>query len=109
MRRRQAMVRTRKVTIKDAAYQVMEQAYLKASGGGTLPALARQVMYAARPIIQEMTGEFLSDQYFTQGSCRITFRNTASSGTSSSMREGISTNRTPNKGCHSEQSRFGAS
>ena len=57
MRRRQAMVRTRKVTIKDAAFHVMEQAYLKASGGGTLPALARQIMYAARPIVQEMTGK----------------------------------------------------
>ena len=65
-RRYQAMVRTRKATIKDVAYEVMEQAYLKASGGGTLPALARQIMYAARPIIQEMTGELLSDQYFTQ-------------------------------------------
>ena len=61
------MVRTRKATIKDVAYEVMEQAYLKASGGGTLPALARQVMYAARPIIQEKTGKILNDQYFTQG------------------------------------------
>ncbi len=53
-------------TIKDAAWDVMEDAYLKASGGGTLPAHARQVMYAARPTIQERTGKTLPDQYFTQ-------------------------------------------
>jgi hypothetical protein len=32
----------------------------------TLPATARQVMYAARPEIQERTGRQLDDQYFTQ-------------------------------------------
>ena len=33
---------------------VMEEAYLKASANGTLPAHARQIMYAARPHIQEL-------------------------------------------------------
>ena len=44
----------------------MEAAYLKASSGGTLPAHARQIMYAARGEIQRRTGRRLDDQYFTQ-------------------------------------------
>ena len=43
--------------MKDAAYQVMENAYLKASSNGTLPANARQVMYAARGDIIKLTGK----------------------------------------------------
>ena len=67
LRRRDAMTRTRRVTQKDAAYQVMEEAYLKASAGGTLPAKARQIMYAARPHILAATGiEKLDSAYFTQ-------------------------------------------
>ncbi len=54
------------VSVKEAAWAVMEQAYLKASGNGAYPANARQVMYAARGKIQELTGKPLSDQYFTQ-------------------------------------------
>ena len=54
-------------SIKDAAYEIMEEAYLKASAGGTLPANARQIMYAARPHILERTGtDKLGDAYFTQ-------------------------------------------
>ncbi len=53
-------------TIKDVAYDCMEEAYLKASGGGRLPASARQIMYKARPTIQDVTGQKLSDQYFCQ-------------------------------------------
>jgi hypothetical protein len=34
--------------------------------GGTLPAHARQIMYAARGEIQRLTGRTLDDQYFTQ-------------------------------------------
>lgn len=45
------------MSVKTAAYQVMEQAYLKASSHGTLPANARQIMYAARPLIIELTGK----------------------------------------------------
>jgi hypothetical protein len=45
---------------------VMEMAYLKASANGTLPANARQVMYAARPMLQELTNRPVNDQYFTQ-------------------------------------------
>ena len=53
-----------KVSTKDAAYQCMEAAYQKASGGGIYPAHARQIMYAARPFVQEITGLDLDDKYF---------------------------------------------
>ncbi|HEY9376067.1 MAG TPA: DUF2399 domain-containing protein [Jiangellaceae bacterium] len=66
LRRRQVMTRVRAVTIKDAAWDHMEAAYLKASAGGTLPANARQIMYAARPLILAATGNQLDDAYFTQ-------------------------------------------
>jgi hypothetical protein len=58
-----------KMSIVDAAYEVMEEAYLKASdngGGPRLPAKARQIMYAARPKILEPTGRRkFNDNYFT--------------------------------------------
>ena len=55
--------------IKEAAYAVMEAAYLKASGDGKYPANARQVMYAARPMIAEILGPDrppVDDKRFTQ-------------------------------------------
>ena len=58
------------MTAKAAAWQVMEQAYLKASNNGTLPANARQMMYAARPLIIELTGKaapWKNSATFTQG------------------------------------------
>jgi hypothetical protein len=64
--RQQALRRTRATSIKDVAWEVMEKAYLKASAGGRLPAHARQVMYAARPSVQERTSNNLNDAYFTQ-------------------------------------------
>ena len=47
----------------------MEQAYLKASDNNTLPANARQIMYAARPLILQKTVDKIwkNDSYFTQG------------------------------------------
>ena len=42
----------------------MEDAYLKASAGNTLPANARQIMYAARPLVLEQTG----GEYWKQSS-----------------------------------------
>jgi len=39
------------VSLRDAAFRFMEPAYLKASANGTLPANARQIMYAARPLV----------------------------------------------------------
>ena len=65
--RRAALIRSRKVSVKDAAWEVMEEAYLKASTGGTLPAKTRQIYYAARGKILAMTGqEKLGQQYFSQ-------------------------------------------
>jgi hypothetical protein len=60
------MTRERGVSFKDAAAQIMESAYLKVSGNGQYPANARQIMYAARPHIQKVTGRELNDVYFTQ-------------------------------------------
>lgn len=55
-------------TVKEAAYYVMADAYRKASAGGTLPANARQIMYAARPAVLELTGGkcWKESSYFTQ-------------------------------------------
>ena len=62
------MTRRRSLTIKDAAWQVMEQAYMKASANGRLPALLNQIMYAARPQILALVEhkDQLGDAYFTQ-------------------------------------------
>jgi hypothetical protein len=51
LERLRQITKPRVVSIKDAAYAVMETAYLKASSQGRLPANARQIMYAARPYI----------------------------------------------------------
>jgi len=57
-----------KLSVKDAAFEVMEKAYLKASADNTLPANARQIMYAARPWVIELTGgdHWKNSSYFTQ-------------------------------------------
>src|SRR5215469_11834104 len=49
------MTRDPRTTQKDAAWQIMEQAYMAASGNGRLPALARQIFYQARPKIMART------------------------------------------------------
>lgn len=64
LNREDALTKKGKVSTKDAAYQCMEAAYLKASGGGKYPAHARQIMYAARPFVQELTGTDMDDKYF---------------------------------------------
>jgi hypothetical protein len=67
--RREAALTSRReerVTTKQAAYDAMPSAYMKASANDTLPAKARQVMYAARGTIQERTGKPLNDQHFCQ-------------------------------------------
>lgn len=61
--------RRHQLTAKEAVFQVMERAYMKASANGTLPANARQVMYAARPWVLELTGKqtpWKDSAYFTQ-------------------------------------------
>jgi DNA topoisomerase 6 subunit A-like protein len=66
-RRHDALVRIEHVSIKEAAFEVMDKAYAKVSDNGRLPARPRQIMYAARPQILDITGkDYLSDSYFTQ-------------------------------------------
>ena len=71
--RKQSLERLRryrppKITIRRAAFEVMEQAYMKASANGRYYANARQIMYAARPLVLDLTGgEIWQDSnYFTQ-------------------------------------------
>jgi hypothetical protein len=64
--RRVRMTREKTTGFKEAAWEIMEKAYLKASGNGEYPANARQIMYAARPHIQAATGKPLISNYFTQ-------------------------------------------
>ncbi|MGA8756384.1 MAG: hypothetical protein WB611_08625 [Stellaceae bacterium] len=60
-------MRSTRTTIRDAAFEVLEEAYLAASDNGSLPVKPRQIMYAARPQILETTGEIeLSGNYFSQ-------------------------------------------
>ncbi len=56
----------RRETLKDIAFEVMEQAYMKASANNTLPAAARQIMYQARPLILARYDGQLDANYFTQ-------------------------------------------
>src|SRR5262245_13499229 len=64
--RYERMTRARGIQFKEAAWEIMEEAYNKASGRGAYPANARQIMYAARPYIQEKVGKPLHSAYFTQ-------------------------------------------
>jgi hypothetical protein len=69
MNRHYAMTRYRMVSIREAAWRVMETAFMQASANGTLPANARQIMYAARPKIAELADRDIGagfDKYFTQ-------------------------------------------
>jgi DNA topoisomerase VI subunit B len=60
--------REKPMSIKEAAFQVMEQAYMDASGDGQYPAHGRQIMYSARPSVLELTGGkfWANSAYFTQ-------------------------------------------
>src|SRR6516165_11770381 len=61
------MTREPRTTQKEAAWQVMEQAYMAASSNGRLPASARQIFYQARPKIMELTDDKeLQYAYFSQ-------------------------------------------
>ena len=55
------------VSIRVASFEVMEDAYNKASSNGRFYANARQIYYAARPYILQRTGKSqLKSRYFTQ-------------------------------------------
>ena len=61
------MTREPRTSQKDAAWEVMEGSYMRASANGTLPALARQIFYQARPKIMELTDDKeLAYGYFSQ-------------------------------------------
>jgi hypothetical protein len=61
------MTKEPRTTQKEAAWQIMEEAYVAASGGGVLPALARQIFYQARPKIMALTDDKeLAYGYFSQ-------------------------------------------
>jgi hypothetical protein len=61
------MTKEPRTTQKEAAWEVMQQAYMAASGNGTLPASARQIFYQARPKIMAMTEDKeLAYGYFSQ-------------------------------------------
>jgi hypothetical protein len=61
------MTKEPRTTQKEAAWQILEEAYMAASGNGTLPALARQIFYQARPKIMALTDDKeLQYGYFSQ-------------------------------------------
>jgi hypothetical protein len=61
------MTKEPRTSQKDAAWGIMEAAYLAASGNNTLPAMARQIYYQARPKIMELTDDKqLAYGYFSQ-------------------------------------------
>jgi hypothetical protein len=60
------MMEVRGKYLTEAADEVMEQCYLKASDNNRLPATARQIFYVARPLIEEQTDKPLSYAYFSQ-------------------------------------------
>jgi hypothetical protein len=65
--RQSRMIREARMTQKDAAWQVMVEAYMKASTQDTLPASSRQIYYQARPKIMAMTNDKeLVFGYFSQ-------------------------------------------
>jgi hypothetical protein len=61
------MTKEPRTTQKEAAWQIMEEAYMAASANGRLPAMARQIYYQARPKIMAMTDDKeLAYGYFSQ-------------------------------------------
>jgi hypothetical protein len=61
------MTREPRTTQREAAHEVLEAAYMSASGNGALPASARQIYYQARPKIMALTDDKeLQYGYFSQ-------------------------------------------
>ena len=60
------MIEVRGMYLIEAANEVMEECYMKASDNNRLPATARQIYYVARPLIEEQTDKPLSYAYFSQ-------------------------------------------
>jgi hypothetical protein len=67
LERQRKASRKKELSIKQAAFHVMEQAYLKVSDNNTLPAGARQIMYAARDLVLQLVPRvWKKSSYFTQ-------------------------------------------
>ena len=64
--RRYVMTRVRSINQKEASEQILPDAWAKASGDGEYPASARQIYYAARGPLQDMTGKPVKYNYFSQ-------------------------------------------
>jgi hypothetical protein len=63
--RQMRMMRWSRTTQREVVFEKMEEAYLKASANGTLPANCRQIYYAIRPKVQAMADkEQLNYTYF---------------------------------------------
>jgi hypothetical protein len=60
------MMEVRGKFLTEAANEVIEECYIKASDNNRLPATARQIYYVARPLIEERTDKPLSYAYFSQ-------------------------------------------
>jgi hypothetical protein len=61
------MTKVARTTQKEAAWEIMEAAYMAASANDTLPAKARQIFYQARPKIMALTDDKeLAYGYFSQ-------------------------------------------
>ena len=71
-RRREAMVRSQRVTMWDVVFEMMEQFYLAASTDGKYPPHARQIFYRARgPCRNRRTGP-LTTSTSRRRCCRTT-------------------------------------
>lgn len=51
--------------LTEAVPQVMEEAWRKATGNGSMEASARTLFYQVRPLVQKLTTKELKDSYFT--------------------------------------------
>src|SRR6516225_6139646 len=60
------MTEVRGMFLTEAADEVMEECYMKASDNDRLPATARQIFYVARPLIEARTDKPLAYSYFSQ-------------------------------------------
>src|SRR5262245_955831 len=61
------MTKEPRITQKEAAWELMEEAYMAASANGTLPASARQIYYQIRPkVMAETDDKELAYGYFSQ-------------------------------------------
>src|SRR6516165_5285779 len=60
------VMEVRGMFLTEAADEVMEECYMKASDNNRLPATARQIFYVARPLIEGRTDKPLSYPYFSQ-------------------------------------------